>query len=321
MAPTRTHDGRERTAFTLIELLVVMAIIAILIALLLPAVQKVREAAARAQCENNMKQLGLGLHNYHDTSRGFPAAQLSIPMYAGSPSNPPTLSWTPFILPFIEQGPIYQRYRVDRAWDDASTNDAGPNQFQIPVFICPSAPGPRVGANNRGILDYPATTQLTRPNPYYTAHPMPPSDPTYIGVLGHNVRRRIGDVSDGTSTTMLLAEDAGRNQFWLMGKESGSIPANFTNGGEAGAWANPGGQITVNGVNRANIGTNSPLTPGDCGVNCSNANEIYSFHTGLANILFCDGSVRTLKSETSVNVVIPLLTRAAGEVFLKDPTQ
>src|SRR5437588_10541086 len=145
---------RRRSAFTLIELLVVIAIIAVLIALLVPAVQKVREAASRAQCENNLKQLGIGLHNFHDVFKGFPAAHQSIPNYPGSPSNPPTLSWTPFVLPFIEQGPLYACYRLDRAWDDPATNDNGPNQFQIPLFICPSAPGGRTGANSRGILDY-----------------------------------------------------------------------------------------------------------------------------------------------------------------------
>jgi prepilin-type N-terminal cleavage/methylation domain-containing protein/prepilin-type processing-associated H-X9-DG protein len=321
MAATLPYDRRGRPAFTLIELLVVIAIIAILIALLVPAVQKVREAAARASCENNMKQLGLALHSYHDTAHGFPAAQLTLAMYTGSPNNPPTLSWTPFILPYIEQKPLWERYRFDRDWADTNNNDGGTNQYQIQVFICPSAPGPRVGANNRGILDYPATTQIARPNRFYTLYPLPRSDPTYVGILGHNVKRRIGEVTDGTSTTMLLAEDGGRNQFWMMGKPYGSIPSNFTNGGEAGAWANPGGQIVVNGVNVANIGTNQPLTPGDCGVNCSNANEIYSFHTGVANILFGDGSVRMLKSQASINVVIPLLTRACGEVFPQDPTQ
>jgi prepilin-type N-terminal cleavage/methylation domain-containing protein/prepilin-type processing-associated H-X9-DG protein len=311
----RRSVGPRRPAFTLIELLVVIAIIAILIALLVPAVQKVREAASRAQCANNLKQIGLGLHNHHDTYHGFPAAQLSIPMYAGSPANPPILSWTPFVLPFIEQGPLYQRYRLDRDWADPKNNDNGPNQFQIPVFSCPSAPLDRVGANKRGILDYPATTQITRPNPYYTANPMPPSDSTYIGVLGHNVKRRIVDITDGSSNTIMLAEDAGRNQFWMMGKQFGTLPSNFTNGGEAGAWANPGGQITVNGVNPANVGTSNPITPGPCGVNCANANEIYAFHTGVANVLFGDGSIRTLQAGTSINVVIPLITRAAGETL------
>jgi prepilin-type N-terminal cleavage/methylation domain-containing protein/prepilin-type processing-associated H-X9-DG protein len=308
----------RRGAFTLIELLVVIAIIAILIALLVPAVQKVRESANRTQCQNNMKQLGVALHGFHDAYKGLPAANQSIPNYPGSPSNPPTLSWTPFILPFIEQGALYNRYRSDRAWNDPNTNDNGPNQVQIPLFICPSAPSERVGANNRGILDYPAISELHRPNKYYTAYKMPASDSTYIGILGHNVRRRLVEVRDGTSNTLLLAEDAGRNQFWMLGKHYGSLPANYTIGGESGAWANPGGIITVFGIIPANVGTNNALSPGPCAVNCANAGEIYAFHTNLANVLMGDGSVRGLRSNTDVNVVIPLVTRNAGELIGAD---
>ena len=106
---------RCRKGFTLIELLVVIAIIAILIGLLVPAVQKVREAAARAQCTNNLKQLGLALHNFHDTYKGFPPAEQDLPRYTGGP-NPPKLSWVPYLLPYFEQGNLQKTYRMDRDW-------------------------------------------------------------------------------------------------------------------------------------------------------------------------------------------------------------
>src|SRR5262249_44349747 len=106
-----------RQGFTLIELLVVIAIIAILIGLLLPAVQKVREAAARAQCQNNMKQLGLGLHNHHDAIGGLPPALQNA---AGTAVR----GWTYSILPYIEQGPLSNQIRVNLNWDDPATNDA-----------------------------------------------------------------------------------------------------------------------------------------------------------------------------------------------------
>src|SRR5438874_2203582 len=105
----------KRTAFTLIELLVVIAIIAILIGLLVPAVQKVREAANRANCQNNMKQLGIALHNYHGAFLRFPAAKQTTPTVQ---------SWYPYILPYIEQENLFKQYRFDLDWDDAATNDA-----------------------------------------------------------------------------------------------------------------------------------------------------------------------------------------------------
>jgi prepilin-type N-terminal cleavage/methylation domain-containing protein/prepilin-type processing-associated H-X9-DG protein len=315
----------RRRGFTLIELLVVIAIIAILIGLLLPAVQKVREAAARTQCNNNLHQLGLALHNYHSAYNGFPAAKQDLPPYKGGPATP-SLSWVPYILPYIELDNLQKLYHFDKDWQDPSNDgvkpytgaSAGPNQFQIKVLLCPSAPTGRVGANNRGITDYAPPNQIHRPNPFYTAYPMPPSDSTFIGILGHNVNRRVSQVTDGMSNTLLLAEDAGRNQWWIMGKNVESKPGDFTIGGESGAWANPASDITVTGFDPANLGTTKPLTPGPCAVNCTNASEIYAFHTGTANVLMGDGSVRALKARTDVNVVIPLVTRAGKELIPAD---
>jgi prepilin-type N-terminal cleavage/methylation domain-containing protein/prepilin-type processing-associated H-X9-DG protein len=300
MAHVRASFSRRR-GFTLIELLVVIAIIAILIALLVPAVQKVREAAARTQCTNNLKQIGLGLHNYHDTYKGFPPSKMTTPTMH---------SWTALILPFIEQGPLFNRYRLDRNWNDAATNDANPggvNQTVIALYLCPSAPGGRLGSRNRGIADYDAINQVTRPNPFVTN--MPSSDPTFIGVLGKDIRRRLTDITDGTSNTIMVAESAGRNQTWVMG-------AMTSTGGTTGAWANPDDTIVVSGYNPA---TNS--IPGPCGVNCTNNNEIYAFHPGVAMVLFADGSVQSIRSGTDVNIVIALMTRARGEIVANNAWQ
>src|SRR5579871_1612098 len=199
-------SGKKPAAFTLIELLVVIAIIGILIALLLPAVQKVREAANRMACQNNLKQVGLALHNYHDANGAFPAAKLT---------RPTTQSWVPYILPYLEQDNLFRQYRFDTNWDDPNTNDqdpGGPNQAQLKVLLCPSAPVGRVGARGRGVMDYAATNQITRPNPFLSM--VPASDPNWVGVLGLNVSRRITDVTDGSSNTIMVAEDAGKNQFW-----------------------------------------------------------------------------------------------------------
>jgi prepilin-type N-terminal cleavage/methylation domain-containing protein/prepilin-type processing-associated H-X9-DG protein len=287
--------ARRSPGFTLIELLVVIAIIAILIGLLLPAVQKVREAAARMQCSNNLKQLGLALHNYHDALGGFPPSKQTTPT---------NQCWVQFTLPYMEQDNLYKQYRFDRNWDDAATNDkdpGGPNSVQVKIFLCPSAPSGRVGSRHRAVIDYAPPNQIHRPNPFL--NPVPPSDSTHLGVLGLNVSRRIVEVTDGSSNTVLLAEDAGRDQTWVMGKETAT-------GGQTGAWANPGTEITVSGYNPANN-----TTPGPCAVNCTNANEIYAFHTGGANALFADGHVQLLRAGLDVNIVVPLITRAGGEVI------
>jgi prepilin-type N-terminal cleavage/methylation domain-containing protein len=318
----------RRAGFTLIELLVVIAIIAILIGLLVPAVQKVREAANRMQCQNNMKQLALGCHNFNSTNGGFPPARWDIPVYPGwnlAKDGPPRLAWTVFVLPYIEQKQLYDAYNKDRSWQDPANDgtspytgaNAGPNQVKINMFICTSASSNRVAANQRGVIDYGPPTQINA-NPFYTG-PTLPADKTWYGIMGYQVKRTIADVTDGMSNTILLAEDAGRNEWWMMGVFVGHKPPSFTEGGESGAWANPGSRITISGFNPANFNRDNPdqsgpLTPGPCAVNCDNGNAIYGFHSGIANLAFGDGSVRTIREGTTVNIVIPLVTRAGKEV-------
>jgi prepilin-type N-terminal cleavage/methylation domain-containing protein/prepilin-type processing-associated H-X9-DG protein len=304
------RKGRAKRAagFTLIELLVVIAIIAVLVGMLVPAVQQIREAASKTECSNNMKQLGLALLHYHTTYKGFPPGQYNLP--GGGSVN-----WAPYILPYIEQENLFKKYNFSVDWANKA-NDSGINQTQILVFICPSAPSGRTAANQRGVLDYPAINQIHRPNSFATApgtlyappKGLPPSDPTNIGVLAKNtagkpmVRRRVNEIKDGSSNTLLLAEDAGRNQCWELDEQKGTL-------GEDGAWANPGGAINVSGFNPA-TGT----IPGPVAVNGTNSQNVYGFHPGGANGLFADGSVRFLSDKTGIDILIALTTRSSREV-------
>ncbi len=283
---------RTGPAFTLIELLVVIAIIGILIALLLPAVQKVREAANRTTCTNNLKQLGLALHQFHDGNNGFPPAIAR--------SGNAFYCWIPLVLPYLEQQNVYNRYDFTVSW----TADANLEATRTPlkVLLCPAAPADRVGDDNRGLTDYSATVSLVRPNPFIA--PLPPADSTYLGTLGLNVKRRMAEVTDGLSNTFLLAEDAGRNQPWRNGRLAETEIRS-----EGGAWADPYNAINLEGLDPA-----TDSLPGPCAINCNNAEDIYSFHSAGANALFGDGSVRFLKAGTDINLVVALMTRAGGEV-------
>jgi prepilin-type N-terminal cleavage/methylation domain-containing protein len=304
--------SQRRSAFTLIELLVVIAIIAILIGLLLPAVQKVREAANRMKCSNNLKQIGLGLHNHHDSAGEFPAARQQVLLPNGTVK---IHSWTPHILPYVEQENIFRLYRFDLDWDEGSNTAAGgPIRMKVPVFLCPSAPQSGRHAT-RAVLDYAATTERNWPNPFVSATQaafVAQGDPAYIGVLGHTkvvdgtvvpAGRTIAAITDGTSNTMMVAECAGRNRRFHMGRE---VSGDWT----AGPWANPNSRLQIGGCDPNDFNA----TIGPKAVNCINEKELYGFHPAGAMILLADGSVRLLKNSASLDQVLQLLTRGRGEV-------
>ena len=310
----------DRRGFTLIELLVVIAIIAILIGLLLPAVQKVREAAARMKCSNNLKQLALAIHGYHDATGYLPAALEQIPITVNGTTTTVSHSWTARVLPYIEQDNVYRMYNFNINWDaGTNTKVGGPIRVTIQTFLCPSAP--QDGRHpNRGVLDYAASTERVWPNTFVSAAEAPfvkAADPFFIGVLGHDkvvngvqakANRTLVTITDGTSNTMMLAECAGRNRRFIMGREDSS--QTWT----AGPWANPNSRLNIGGFDtRWQPGQPEPQT-GPCAVNCINDKEIYAFHTGGANIALADGSVRFLKQSTPLDTVLILLTRARGDL-------
>jgi prepilin-type N-terminal cleavage/methylation domain-containing protein/prepilin-type processing-associated H-X9-DG protein len=293
----------KRSGFTLIELLVVIAIIAILIALLVPAVQKVRESAARTQCANNLKQLALALHGYEGQYKVFPPAAIT--------SGNVRSVWT-FILPYIEQEALSKAYDVNVPWHQ---NVAAVLTNKVPVFRCPSWPMPMddnvpIGT---GVLtatsDYNIITTVSTSNPNITFTYPAGTNQGFLKA-GANITAasiRISAVVDGTSNTILIVEDAGRPQQWQAGKMvgSGTGTARHTGGG----WADEAGVMTLHGFT-----FNGASSPGPCAINCNNDNEVYAFHSGGANLAFGDGTVRFVTAGVDITTFAALVTRNAGEV-------
>jgi prepilin-type N-terminal cleavage/methylation domain-containing protein/prepilin-type processing-associated H-X9-DG protein len=316
-----SNRSRQQAGFTLIELLVVIAIIGVLVSLLLPAVQKVREAANRSQCQNNLKQLGLALQNYHDANRCFPPGALTI---TGTLNGNIAHSWITNILPYIEQDNLHKRYDFSWHWANRSASDTSPNETsgvigtRIPILRCPSAAAKR-GESSRSMTDYSGT------NIHYDAHVglLPGYRDLHQydngGVLlqisvhasgGDSTGNRVSDILDGSSNTIMVAEDAGRNQVWVMGELDRS---NSVHGGSwSGPWANPGNEIQIKGYNPATRTRGDELLP-PCAINCLNGDEIYAFHPGGANVVLADGSVHFLKSSTSITVLRALVTIRGSE--------
>jgi prepilin-type N-terminal cleavage/methylation domain-containing protein/prepilin-type processing-associated H-X9-DG protein len=296
----------RRAAFTLIELLVVIAIIAILIGLLLPAVQKVREAAARMKCQNNLKQLGLGFHNYESTNGGLPPRRQKKTPHQG---------WGPFLLAYLEQAGIARQYDTRKDFYDPA------NQVYIKIplamFTCPSAPPGRFitiydqSNNPTGAVgaagDYFAPNSV---DAYWWPAPARAlaADTVDSTALRDDGSRELTAITDGLSNTLLVAEFAGRPDHWVMGVRQP------TNAGLQ--WANWWGPWASFNTSIYKTWSADGTTPGGpCTINCNNNWGIYAFHTGGANILLCDGSVQFLRVGLSRDTFAGLVTRAGGEVL------
>ena len=305
---TQSKGRQGFSGFTLVELLVVIAIIGILIALLLSAVQAAREAARRMQCSNNLKQLGLGMHNYADTHKSaFPPGRISTPPWPPAEPAGPHYGWGVALLPYIEQNALYESFDQNANFYDPVNQPAVTTP--LVAFQCPSTPGtPRVFTLTdfhgdplpspdvqAGASDYAAC--------YGVWDPIPGNGE---GILRNNKPRRIADILDGTTNTILLIEQAGRPDYWCYGKkQTGPNPANYS---WWGAWS------TFNSPALRAYDNSCTQTVGVCAVNCNNGRGIYAFHPGGANVLLADGSVRLVASTLATEVMYALATLANGEV-------
>ncbi len=288
---------RSRRGFTLIELLVVIAIVAVLIGLLLAAVQKARFAGYRAQCANNLRQIGLALHHYHDTHKAFPPGV----SYKNGTDPYPFMSWNTRLLPFLEQEPLWERARQAFAQqrDVFFHNPPHPYNTVVPVYGCPADSRTLAAGSVRG-----STLRMA-----FTA---------YVGVEGTNQflkdgllyldsRTRLADVTDGTSNTLLVGERPpsadGVLGWWYAGE----------------GQSKDGSADMVLGVRERNVssyGTGCSPGPYEFGPgrvqNQCDVFHFWSLHPGGAHFLFADGSTRLMRY-SAAPLMPALATRAGGE--------
>ena len=319
----------RQSGFTLIELLVVIAIIAILIGLLLPAVQKVREAASRMTCTNNLKQVCLAYFNQESALGKFPSSGSNGPT-AAKPLLVP-FGWGLNVLTAIEQDNLYRQYDLTKypftALGGPAANQAV-TSTRIKGFVCPSNPTSGDTTPYTYTLVYPAGLPpwQAASGDYGPINGVDaglaatlPGFPTgdLSGILQIDKEARIAEVTDGLSNTAMIVEIAGRPARWRAGTKD-AAPQTFYSG--AGGWNDATtGNAKLYGSPSDGGGACSAqpcALPAvrTCVVNCSNDLGLYSFHTGVANAGMGDGSVRSIRASVDARVMASLVTKANGEV-------
>lgn len=333
---------QKRSGLTLIELMVVLAIIAVLVALLLPAVQRVRESAHRTRCQNNLKQIGLAMHNYHGVYESFPPAQLDDPKYSSNKTAPrpryPYLSWRGYLLPFVEG---------DNLWKATKQAFAAEKEFWrnpphiglstvMPIFICPSDPSEYLLHPVKAQDLFGGSGVIPMPNVALSG---------YLGVSGVNLLQRNGvilfnisieikDIPDGTSNTIVVGERpavdpyvfgwwyAGIGQFVPLrpGSHSSNLQQRLHYQGVfTGSAAQTLGAAELNmqssGYSQYDNCPPGPYTygPGKSNNSCD-AFHFWSKHPDGANFLFGDAAVHFLNYGIGANLV-KLATRSGNETY------
>jgi prepilin-type N-terminal cleavage/methylation domain-containing protein/prepilin-type processing-associated H-X9-DG protein len=304
----------RRNGFTLIELLVVIAIIAVLIGLLLPAVQKVREAAARMQCSNNLKQLGLAFHNYHSAEGRFPVGQYNN--FYSNDTNWIRGCWLHPLLPHLEQDNLYKHFadssRIN-GWALLATN----KDTLIKTVVCPSDPNSPKTTTYDGNTCTDGTFQKQGLHTNYVVcagSTVYHNGQNLDGIFYVKSQTRMTDIADGTSNTLMASEicvvrDTTRND--LRGR--------YSNSWEGNNWfstVNPTNTPVPDVQQYQGISIQqAPMT--NAGASSGNLFlAARSYHSGLVNALLADGSVRSISNSVDASVYRALGSRAGGEVAL-----
>jgi prepilin-type processing-associated H-X9-DG protein len=263
-----TSPSRRLSAFALSELLVVIAIVVVLLGLLLPALQKVRAAADRTRCTNNLRQIGVALHHYHDDWHTFPPG--GIEWRPPGNATKRQLAWCVFLLPYLEQENLYRSLKLDKPFD--SPENAQGAAAVLTVFLCPGKPRTLYRFDGRGACDYGGIFGQA-----LFGNNSPPN-----GTMLFDKPIRIAMITDGTSHTMMVSEDTQRND---------------------GQW--------INAMNLFDVAF--PINQGPV-----YDADIHSDHSGGANGLFADGSVRFLRETMELSTLAAIVTRAGGEAVPDD---
>jgi len=304
--------SKPRQGFTLIELLVVIAIIAILIGLLLPAVQKIRESADRMKCQNNLKQLGLALHNFEGVYQSFPQARNPFPLVHSAASR---------LLPYVEQDNL-QRL-VDYTTPPTSPTNVQASQTRVPLFVCPSDPA---GGQVRGLPDFGSNYVANNGSGTVAFGLIASGDGLFT-----QVPIRIADITDGTSNTAAFSESILGNgnvpasaavadpRLIVVEVPGGTDPTPAACDAAAGTLSARRGGKWIDG-HYGNTLYNHYYAPNPATWDCGNGshNKALStargYHAGGVNMLMVDGSVRFVRNAIQIDTWRALATRAGGEV-------
>ena len=327
-SPQRTAT-RARRGITLVELLVVVAVIGVLAGLLLPAVQQAREASRQSQCLNNLKQIGVGLHNHHTARECFP----------GTTSGSGAVHyWTAQLLPYLDENPLAGVYDYKVAWNNINNRDAV--QSVLKFMSCPSTPGGplqhpkfKTGTPSWSAVaaDYAGSTgpssRLWSVAPATVSTPQPANiDGFFKGTTRPGLRgRKISHITDGSSKTVAVYESAARPQVWAFGSmtaDSGLASSPTAKYVTRCGWADSN-QLDVSGFESTGPGVYRE--PGPTMVNGSNSSVgstgggvrggIYAFHAGGACLLFADGSARLVDDTVAADVMVAMLTAQGQDSF------